>query len=315
MAAPVEELYLRKVRRVLEGEVRGEAMFGAMSALLTDAEQKHKFACLHQLERETKARVRRLLALLSPSAGSVAEDPAQAKLGRRAAARMAARPWGEKMEISKASLPKYVRFFVQLETHARDADERRLLEALTAHKRALQLFYEHEVAGRGAASLEPVLALLEAPPTRPTAPTASAPKLSVVRQCFSSREEALQDCRENAYFPVDYHSTASPELPVHWHATSTIGYVLAGSTYVLDSDGERVDLHAGDKLIIPAGAVHAEGEVTEPVTWLTTWAVDRPLLENVKALDPRAWPTPKPLRWTPSPEVLAKFAPPPEAKL
>ena len=52
------------------------------------------------------------------------------------------------------------------------------------------------------------------------------PKLSVVRSCFSSREEALADCAKHGFTPTLYVSTSSPELPLHFHAGSTIGYVI-----------------------------------------------------------------------------------------
>ena len=46
------------------------------------------------------------------------------------------------------------------------------------------------------------------------------------------------------------------------------GYVMEGKSYVLNEKGERVELGAGDKLILPAGAVHAEGEVTERMVYI-----------------------------------------------
>ena len=43
---------------------------------------------------------------------------------------------------------------------------------------------------------------------------------------------------------------------------------IVSKSYVLNEKGERVELGAGDKLILPAGAVHAEGEVTERMVYI-----------------------------------------------
>ena len=58
------------------------------------------------------------------------------------------------------------------------------------------------------------------------------------------------------------------ELPLHWHDVDNCGYVLEGSSYVLDADGNHIPLSAGDKLVLPAGAVHAEGKVTERMVYI-----------------------------------------------
>jgi quercetin dioxygenase-like cupin family protein len=69
--------------------------------------------------------------------------------------------------------------------------------------------------------------------------------------------------------------------------------VLSGSSYVLGENGERVSLGPGDKLIIPAGAIHAEGEVTERMVYIVGLPVAANLFDKLTLLDPADSPTRK----------------------
>ena len=92
--------------------------------------------------------------------------------------------------------------------------------------------------------------------------------MRVVRNAFATRAEALADLAALDLWPTTYVSERAEELPLHWHDVDNCGYVLEGHGYVLDAKGERVDLGPGDKLILPAGAVHAEGALTERMVWI-----------------------------------------------
>ena len=59
-----EARLLRRVTAVFQGESNGEAMFGGLAALWQDPEQAYKLRVLHQLEVETKAKARSLVAAL-----------------------------------------------------------------------------------------------------------------------------------------------------------------------------------------------------------------------------------------------------------
>ena len=86
---------------------------------------------------------------------------------------------------------------------------------------------------------------------------------------------------------------------------------MKGQGYILDGDGNRLCLNAGDKLVIPAGAVHAEGEVKEEerVEWLSCWDNDKWLIHNVSdILDPTIYPKRKKIIWVPPFSVVWKFA-------
>jgi mannose-6-phosphate isomerase-like protein (cupin superfamily) len=108
---------------------------------------------------------------------------------------------------------------------------------------------------------------------------------------FTSQAEVMADIANTGFWPTTYISDASPELPVHYHDQDIIGYVMSGSTYVLDESGARVTISAGDRLNIPKGAWHAEGAVTERVTYIVTVRDPIPFLEALMPREPRGpWP-------------------------
>jgi hypothetical protein len=154
--------YLERVEQSYQGEVFGEAIFRELAAKCGDPETTYKWRVLEQLERETKERLKPLVAELG---GDLEEDPTRFSQGQHLAAKWAKQSWDEIMLWFRDELPGYVRFFENLEADARDQD-RELLGKVTAHERALLDFAEHEIAGRGDRSLEPVLALLDRPPRR-----------------------------------------------------------------------------------------------------------------------------------------------------
>lgn len=92
--------------------------------------------------------------------------------------------------------------------------------------------------------------------------------MKVHKKFFTTKEEVLEDLKQTGHWPTTYVSEASPELPLHWHDLDVTGYVMSGSSYVLNETGERIDLEPGDKLEIPRGSLHAEGEVVDTVTYI-----------------------------------------------
>jgi uncharacterized cupin superfamily protein len=117
--------------------------------------------------------------------------------------------------------------------------------------------------------------------------------MQVIKKAFSSKEEAMADLTRLGLWPTTYVSERMEELPLHWHDVDNCGYVIEGSSYVLDADGERIELEAGDKLVLPAGAVHAEGEVLERMVYIVGISVDKNLMD---ALLPLRDPATSPLR-------------------
>lgn len=117
--------------------------------------------------------------------------------------------------------------------------------------------------------------------------------MQVIKNAFSTKEEAMADLTSLGLWPTTYVSERMNELPLHWHDVDNCGYVIEGASYVLGADGERIELEAGDKLVLPAGAVHAEGEVLERMVYIVGISVDENLMD---ALLPLRDPATSPLR-------------------
>ena len=115
--------------------------------------------------------------------------------------------------------------------------------------------------------------------------------MTVDHQFFSNHADVMADIASTGFWPTTYVSGKSPELPVHYHNYDIVGYVMSGSTYVLDADGKRIEIQAGDRLNIPKGAWHAEGEVDETVTYIVTVSEPIAFLEALMPMEPRGpWP-------------------------
>jgi quercetin dioxygenase-like cupin family protein len=114
--------------------------------------------------------------------------------------------------------------------------------------------------------------------------------MQVIHNFFSSKEEVLDDIKKQDLWPTTYVSERMEELPLHWHDVDNCGYVLEGSSYVLNEKGERVSLGPGDKLVIPAGALHAEGEVSERMVYIVGISEAANLFEKLTLLDPEESP-------------------------
>ena len=110
--------------------------------------------------------------------------------------------------------------------------------------------------------------------------------MQVIHNFFTTKSEVLRDIDRLDLWPTTYVSERMQELPLHWHDVDNCGYVLAGSSYVIDENGERISLGPGDKLVIPAGALHAEGEVTERMVYIVGISEPANLLEKLAMLDP-----------------------------
>ena len=114
--------------------------------------------------------------------------------------------------------------------------------------------------------------------------------MQVIHDFFTTKSEVLRDIDRLDLWPTTYVSERMQELPLHWHDVDNCGYVLSGSSYVIDENGERIPLGPGDKLVIPAGALHAEGEVTERMVYIVGISEPANLLEKLSMLDPAERP-------------------------
>lgn len=111
-------------------------------------------------------------------------------------------------------------------------------------------------------------------------------KMIVEKGYFTDRRQVMEDVRDSGYWPTTFVSNRSPELPIHHHDHDIIGYVMEGETYVLDEDGDRIEIGPGDRLVIPKGARHAEGEVTDRVVYIVSLKEPVPLMEGLLPREP-----------------------------
>jgi len=112
-------------------------------------------------------------------------------------------------------------------------------------------------------------------------------KMIVEKNYFESHADVMNDVRDTGYWPTTFISDASPELPVHYHDHDIIGYVMEGQTYLLDEDEKKIEIGPGDRLVIPKGAWHAEGEVKERVVYIVSLRDAIPLIEGIMPKEPR----------------------------
>lgn len=93
--------------------------------------------------------------------------------------------------------------------------------------------------------------------------------ITVERGFFESKDQVLDDIKADDFWPTTFVSDPSPGLETHFHDDEVHAYVMSGTTWFLDADsGERVEVGPGDKVVIPSGTLHAEGEVVDRVTYI-----------------------------------------------
>ena len=114
--------------------------------------------------------------------------------------------------------------------------------------------------------------------------------MQVLHNHFSSKEEVLDEINALDLWPTTYVSERMDELPLHWHEVDNHGYVLEGRSYILNEQGEHVEVGPGDKLVIPAGALHAEGKVTERMVYIVGINRAANLFEALTMHDPDTRP-------------------------
>ena len=105
--------------------------------------------------------------------------------------------------------------------------------------------------------------------------------MQVIKNFHSTKDEVLDDIKKLDLWPTVYVSERMEELPPHWHDLDNCGYVMEGSSYVLNEKGERVQLSAGDKLQIPAGSIHAAGKAEKRMAYIVAFPVAGNLVDTI----------------------------------
>jgi hypothetical protein len=113
----------------------------------------------------------------------------------------------------------------------------------------------------------------------------------IIKNFFSHRDEVLQDLQKTGFWPTTLVSDSSPELPLHWHDVEFHGYVIEGETYLIDESGSRIPFERGDKLILPARTLHAEGVVADRIVYIVAMPEPSNLAPLLQLRDPSELPS------------------------
>lgn len=92
--------------------------------------------------------------------------------------------------------------------------------------------------------------------------------LIVEKAHFDGLIGALEDITAKGLFPTTYATDHATAADLHWHGEEVQVYLIQGKTYFLDADGLEHRAEAGDLVTVPAGTLHAEGDINEPVVML-----------------------------------------------
>jgi len=160
--------HLAALEEFYQGEILGEAMFDAMLESARDESERYKIGLMLQLETETKARLRPILAAQGLS---LREDAQMRPRGTQFALALAQAHWHEKMRaleqsVSGTWLPRY-----RALTAALPPSLRAIGESMVAHEQALLEMARRELDGESEQSDQPVRDLLANPLPRPPAAT------------------------------------------------------------------------------------------------------------------------------------------------
>lgn len=149
------DAYREGIVQAYQGELWGKAFFERLAAATDDADQRGKWQVLAALEEATGNRIEPLIA--------DAPDPPIANVYRSLESAVEvyeALPWHVAMERMMTILDPAIERFQELLAQA-PVEERDTVQILVDHELALKQFAERELAGDGAKSLDPVLAVIK----------------------------------------------------------------------------------------------------------------------------------------------------------
>jgi hypothetical protein len=139
-----------------QGEVLGEALFGALAGRETDPARRAHLELLTLLERSTKELAEPLLERQGIARGDT--DATLAGVAGMVDA-VAAMTWQEFLASIEPVASRYLEIYRRLVDLAGDADERAVAEAYVAHELALASFARRALGQEDGDPVEPVLAL------------------------------------------------------------------------------------------------------------------------------------------------------------
>lgn len=150
----VADNYLKSIELAFQGEVYGETLYEALAQTLSDPDQRHKWQVLAQMERETKASMRELVARHGGTTVELQYWRDQAMLDLKKYVDL---PWLELMRVFSDELTADIDEYAELESGCPSGDAE-ILHRLTGHEVVTKQFCDLELQGRGDISIAPVVA-------------------------------------------------------------------------------------------------------------------------------------------------------------
>ena len=93
--------------------------------------------------------------------------------------------------------------------------------------------------------------------------------LKVEKNFFRNKADIYEDLNRTGFWPTTFVSGPSEGLQPHWHSEEVQAYVLEGETSFLDVEsGKELPISQGDKITVPAQALHAEGVVKDRIVYI-----------------------------------------------
>lgn len=112
--------------------------------------------------------------------------------------------------------------------------------------------------------------------------------ITVQENAFSDLQGALSLIQSRALWPTTYTTNEATAAELHWHSENIFGFVISGDFYLLDDTGKRLEANAGASFMVPAGCLHAEGEINARVEIIIA-------LEEALPMDKFLLPRPPPV--------------------
>jgi hypothetical protein len=149
--------YIAGVKAAYEGELYGEAWFGAMAREASAPDRQRKLATMARLEAQTAMR---MLPLVQRLGITGIDEAAQREKGIRLAQQHVGQSWPAFIAWFIDEIGRFVTRYDELARNSAPEDAA-ILAGLARHERALLEFARLEAQGKPDRSLEPVLALLD----------------------------------------------------------------------------------------------------------------------------------------------------------
>ena len=139
-----------------QGEVLGEALFGALVSRQSDPERGHQLEVLTMLERATKELAEPVLERRGLPRGDSASS---IEMGRELAAGVADVPWDDFLRSFEPVTSQFLAKYRRLVELAVDETELAVAHAYVDHEQALMVFVRRALGEEPGEPLEPILTL------------------------------------------------------------------------------------------------------------------------------------------------------------